>query len=486
MEGEIEVILNQAEKELVEIGKLTITARRNIWRAMGDLQQREQDSTTPRTLSEPLKKRATLALACAKKVMPMWCELAPADKRPQNMIKIGLVYINGKTTVEQFQTVIDDEAARDFMTYLDNGELFACAALAAWEAARVVLEDESELEPWRCDVTDEEIDPYDWDAAKNACVAWSNAYTDGDNGKYAVREMRFWAWYLEETAKILGAENYRFPPKYIKAFQEKQNPPKPVPKEITLENFCEFLGNVNYLYHLKSEGILYGQNVEYYQIIVREKNDFGICPKCKKKTYKVAHKIIEKCLGWDDGVLPTKDRQIEIIRLSLQLRCPDHPKEWIYSFSQYEDTKAAVKRYIKGERRLEKLFAELERREVKKYLGVWAQSVVINGYEFKNFADIESKKQKLGIISGWVDEENKIYGLDLKQFSRNFYIYLNPFADFARYSNEDAKLSGEDVRENRDGTLEFSVKKFKFKLTMENEQPIYAKISYTNFNSEFL
>ena len=63
--------LDQAQKELIESGKLNITVRRKIWQAMGELEVRAQDSPIPRTLTEPLKKRALLALACAKKVMPM-------------------------------------------------------------------------------------------------------------------------------------------------------------------------------------------------------------------------------------------------------------------------------------------------------------------------------------------------------------------------------------------------------------------------------
>ena len=63
--------------------------------------------------------------------------------------------------------------------------------------------------------TDEDFDPYDWDAAKNAAVAWRDAGTGGDPGKQAVQEIKFWAWYLEEAAKLLGIEDFRFPQKDI-------------------------------------------------------------------------------------------------------------------------------------------------------------------------------------------------------------------------------------------------------------------------------
>ena len=74
--------LLQAQEMLAKSGKLDITVRRRIWQEMGALEPREQDSPTPRTLAEPLKKRARLALACAKKVTPIWCKCNPEDKRP--------------------------------------------------------------------------------------------------------------------------------------------------------------------------------------------------------------------------------------------------------------------------------------------------------------------------------------------------------------------------------------------------------------------
>lgn len=79
--------LKQAQEMLAKSAKLDITARRELWQAMGALEVRSQDSPVPRTLTEPLKKRARLALACAEKVMPMWRQCDPEDKRPQNLIK---------------------------------------------------------------------------------------------------------------------------------------------------------------------------------------------------------------------------------------------------------------------------------------------------------------------------------------------------------------------------------------------------------------
>ena len=62
MNGNGNEALVQAQEMLAERGRLDITARRKLWQAMGDLEVREQDSSTLRTLTEPLKKRARLAL----------------------------------------------------------------------------------------------------------------------------------------------------------------------------------------------------------------------------------------------------------------------------------------------------------------------------------------------------------------------------------------------------------------------------------------
>lgn len=480
-------IFRQAEKEVAESGKLGLTARRKIWQTMGEIEPRKRDSLTPRPLTEPLKKRALLALACAKKVMPIWCSVDPVDKCPQNLIKKSLAYIDGKIGVKDLRAERKQSVIDDFMNAVDEYGNAAQAAVAAWDAMVVALEDEQDLEPWNLDLTDADFDAYDRDAAYNACIAWSDAYTDGDNGKYVIRQMRFWAWYLEEATKIAGLQNYRFPPKFIKAFKEKQDPPKPVPEEVTLESFCEFLGVGEYLYNIKQKGEITYYNkktddyditekFDYYQITARLPQKYGVCPVCKQPVYNVADFYADKYLDWHDFALPKSCPQIAITRLPLLFRCPEHPREWIYNLpDKYENAKAAIKRYVSGEGRLEKLIAELERRTLKKYCMVWASEIDINGECFREFADIETKKEELGIVGAWIDEANGVYGLDLRQFSSAFYIIRYPFEKFFEYARngEDSALY-EPIA--GDGTAEFTVGDFKFKCTLEDGQPVFAEI----------
>lgn len=464
--------LKQAQEMLAKSGILDLAARRGIWQAMGEIEPREQDSSTPRTLAEPLKKRARLALACAKKVMPLWCKFDREDKRPQNLIKKSLAYLDGKIAVQELAAEVKGDVIDDFMALADEGEIAASAALAAWKAAIVAMEDESNLEPWCLDLTEKDMDSYDWDAAKEASVVWGDANADGDNGKRAVREMKFWAWYLEEAAGLLGVEDYRFPSKYIKAFQEKQNPPKPVPEEVTLESFVEFLDLGEYIYHLKMEEKNEDEDCVYYCMYLRLNEDFGICPVCGKKVYEVEHAGANRRLDWYDNAFPAKGPQLSIIQLDFMFRCPDHPKEIIYCPSDvYKNVKAAVKRYIKGEGRLTKLLGELEGRKTTKYFKVWGDSIVINGKEFQELAAIEENKEELGLAgAGWVDAEKKILGIELKQFLPNFYIYNRPYEDFIRYQPE-------EVYKNEDGTVDLLTRDFQFRCTMENGQAVYAEIT---------
>ena len=200
-------IFRQTEKEIAESGKLSLTARRKIWQTMGEIEPRKRDSLKPRSLTEPLKKRAYLALACAQKVMPMWCSVYPDNNSPQNLIEKSLAYLDGKIKVKELRAERKQSTIDNFMISVEQYGAAASAAVAAWEAMVVALEDEQYLEPWDSDLTDDDIDSYERDAAKEACVAYT--YTDEDDDKWAIREKHFWVWYLEEAAKIAGLENFK-------------------------------------------------------------------------------------------------------------------------------------------------------------------------------------------------------------------------------------------------------------------------------------
>ena len=91
-------ILELAENEIAETGALSFSNRRRLWEAMGALEPRERDSCTPRSLTEPLKKRAELALACAKKVSRIWCAFDSEDKRA-NYAQMGRPFRRSGTAI---------------------------------------------------------------------------------------------------------------------------------------------------------------------------------------------------------------------------------------------------------------------------------------------------------------------------------------------------------------------------------------------------
>ena len=186
MENTEEVVLRLAEDEVAQTGVLSFPGRRRLWEAMGPLEPRERGSGVPRALTGPLKKRAELALACAKKVSRIWCAFDGEDKRPQHLLKRTRAYLDGKISVEALHG--ESEVIGDFMTIVDErgSDSAPAAALAAWDALVVALEDEALLEPWCDGVAESDLDSYDWDTAKNAAMAWRHGIWR--------RQLNCWEW----------------------------------------------------------------------------------------------------------------------------------------------------------------------------------------------------------------------------------------------------------------------------------------------------
>lgn len=440
--------LELAQEELAKTGALSISARLKLWEAMGPLEPREQDSPAPRSLTGPLRKRAELALACAKKVSRIWCAYDSEDKRPQKLIKQTRAYLDGKISVESLGA--ESDVIGDFMSIVDDDgcDSAPAAAIAAWEALVVALEDESLLEPWCGDVTDDDLDPYDWDTAKNAAMAWRDAGSDGDRGRQAVREMKFWAWYLEEAAKLLGVEGFRFPPKYIKAFAEKQNPPRPVPREVTLESFADYLGGrYRYHTHIPPVGGNYDHDPERYTVEIWVEGDRGICPECKKPTAEFG-KIFSDCCLWDIP-LPG-NRELKVNRTMPFFRCPDHPNIWwISPEEQVSNYKEALKRYLKGPGRVQSLIEQLDGR-LPRSLDILGATTIFDG-RMLDLGYIDKHKEKLALTgAGWVDREMESYAFDVKQFLPHLYVQGCTFDEFLHYYPERA-------RRLEDGSVELEV-----------------------------
>ncbi|MDE6168226.1 MAG: hypothetical protein K2G28_07185, partial [Acetatifactor sp.] len=175
MENEISIIFTQAQQEISQNGVLSFPTRRKLWLTFGPWEVRSEDDPNPRTLTEPLKKRAELALACAKKVSRIWSAYDSEDKRPQKLIKETRAYLDGKRTARQLAEA--GKAMEDFMTIIDEeaDSTAPSAGMAAWNALVTAIHDEPLLEERYADAEDSDLDSYDWDAAREASEAWAGA-----------------------------------------------------------------------------------------------------------------------------------------------------------------------------------------------------------------------------------------------------------------------------------------------------------------------
>lgn len=460
MENAQKSILELAEKEVAETGTLSFPSRRKLWAAMGPLEPRERDSDTPRTLTAPLKKRAELALACAKKVSRIWCAFDGEDKRPQHLMKQTQSYLEGKISAEKLNA--ESNVIDDFMSVVDeSGDSASAAALAAWDALMVALEDESLLEPWHDDSTEEDLDSYDWDAAKNAAMAWRDEGSDGDPGKRAVREMKYWAWYLEEVAKLLGVDSYRFPAKYIRAFQEKQAPSRPVPEEVTLESFAEYMGGQYQFHSYTPPQTGYDKVPGTYKVRLWFGEDHGICPICHQQTDQVKNVFTDCCL-WE---IPLPDgRELEVNRVMTNFRCPDHPEvRFIFppSAKLISNYNAALKSYWKGSSRKQAFLEQLENR--------LPRMLNIQGIDVRELAHYAEKLHLTN--AGWVDKEMEQFAFDVSDIFPNFFIHNCTLEQFFRYYPE-------QFRRLEDGSIEIELSRLWVRLWLdEADRPRRAMLT---------
>ena len=158
MENSLSTILTQAQQEISEIGVLSFPVRRKLWLALGPWEVQEEDASAPRTLTESMKKRAELALACAKKVSRIWSAYDSEDKRPQKLIKEIRAYLDGRHTVRQLSEAGDE--MENFMYIVDEeaDSTAPCAGMAAWKAMLTALYDEPMLEERYADAQDSDLD----------------------------------------------------------------------------------------------------------------------------------------------------------------------------------------------------------------------------------------------------------------------------------------------------------------------------------------
>ena len=432
-----------AVKEVTETGALSFAARRALWLALGPWEERDEMDDSPRTLTEPLRKRAELALACAKKVMKVWSAYDSEDKGPQELLKKANACLKGKLEADQLYQAWK---ASNYMHRTEEERYSSApmAAIAAERAATVALWDEFLLEPRYAGADDSELDPYDWDAAWCAALAWSGRDEGASGGQRRVEEMKFWAWYLEQAAGLLGIEGFKFPKKAIKDFEEKQNPPKPVPKEVTLESLADFLNTGELRYccrNLAKQTIYDAKEPLMYYITTRQQDKSGVCPKCKAVTTQLSHWMSGNVLEWDlpGGV------HFMVVEETPVFRCPNHPKEWANAPFEPVNWKALFKRYITGTGRAEALKRQIEERAVYCF-SVSEHGAALNKRSLDWFLyHILARNAIPGLR--WVSQEDDSFAVDLSAFGPHVYFLDLTYEEFVKRYPERVRQTGEQTTE---------------------------------------
>ena len=301
------------------------------------------------------------------------------------------------------------------------------AAMAAGRAAWAAWLDEPLLAERYADATDGDLDYDDWDAAYLASVAWGGRDEESQSGERAVEGMKFWAWYLEQLAPLLGREKYRFPRKAIAAYKEKQTPKKPVPEAVTMESFCDFIGAGDYLYHTWSAK---GLDPGGCEIVTRMRGDHAVCPKTKKECRELKFYYGVSLL---ETTLPGGS-SLKVAMWVPLFHCEEHPGSSHTPRAEYGNTKADCKRYLDGEGRAEAFLRQIQER---------AANVFAIGEGYTKLNGVIEHHHNLRIpadIPGirWLDKETETLEIDLTRFGPHVYFPDCSWQDFLRFHPEKA------------------------------------------------
>jgi len=165
------------------------------------------------------KRRTVLAFLTVQHVLPLWEKARPHDDTPHQILaKVEQVMSSWEAGSLDLQSV--QREAGEFWTYMDNvalessGKDVVEVGYAAVEALHTAVADE-EFDPSAIDynLTDEDVDAYEHDAAFAATVNYAGGATwepDSD----ATKRREFWSWWL--TSAIPAAWWAAWQPKHGK------------------------------------------------------------------------------------------------------------------------------------------------------------------------------------------------------------------------------------------------------------------------------
>lgn len=202
MENELLELLNTLKEEVNKHprGELILPFRKSIYKLMGEHQDNEDGHAI---LTIGLLKRTNLAVQCVQKVMPIWDSVMANDTKPHVILEDINNYLAGKQTWDYLWDI-----PNHFWTVLDNYLLkdgsighAVCVGFASINALYVALNDEDLGEEGEEDLLDQDLDPYTWDTAYFASLAYSENEMYDEETKIQKRR-EFWVWYIDKAVPL--------------------------------------------------------------------------------------------------------------------------------------------------------------------------------------------------------------------------------------------------------------------------------------------
>lgn len=179
--------------------RLSLALRKRVWAALGPRLSDGEDA--PRGVG--LRRRTTLAILCARRVLPSWERVFPGDRQPHMLLTAARLYRD-----EELERYAAWDKMNDFWAVLESllaTEEPGWATLAGCAAAKAVkvsiydeLFDTEDEADGAEDGPDRAADFYEWDAALYASMSHSREGYYDETSSSSRRE-EFWMWYLREA-----------------------------------------------------------------------------------------------------------------------------------------------------------------------------------------------------------------------------------------------------------------------------------------------
>jgi hypothetical protein len=181
-------------------GELVLSERKRVWSALGHRVMNGAKGA----LGIGHKRRAKLAIICARRVLPIWDRVFSEDREPERVLSVAQQYLD-----QQIEFRAAWNIQNSFWVKVENLMIPNLAepniieiGFATAKALSASLYDEvfdpNNIEP---NITDHDLDPHDWDSAFFAsCASAGGAVWQTESNDARRRE--FWDWYLRDAVPL--------------------------------------------------------------------------------------------------------------------------------------------------------------------------------------------------------------------------------------------------------------------------------------------